>query len=208
MPPKLSSQLWLKRQARDPFVRQRDEQGFASRAAFKLAALDAKYGLLKARGGGAPKVVLDLGAAPGGWTQVALRAGALVTSVDLLPHSITGPEAARVRWIQGDFDDAAVQAQVAALTYDVVLSDMAPSYSGHDDHVRLIGLAECAFRFAQSHLKPGGALLCKISRGGEENSFRDLLKTAFASVAFVKPPASRQDSSEMFILARDFKSRA
>lgn len=239
--PTLSSQLWQARQAKDVFVRKRDEEGWAARSAFKLTELHERLKLFRPG-----LAVLDLGAAPGGWTQVALRHGASVVSCDLLPHAIppSDPNLSRVQWIQGlrrslcscrfvvaqrwragDFTDEAVQARLQRPDhYALILSDMAPNYSGVDDHLRLMGLAERVFHFARQQLSSDGKLVVKIrygvvfravpslsrmfvecSRGGEENQFRDLLKRHFAKVQFVKPKASRQDSSEIYIVGEGFR---
>lgn len=204
--PKISSQMWLARQKRDVYVKQRDVQGWAARSAFKLMEMDDKLKWLR---GGCK--VLDLGAAPGGWSQVALRKGARVVSCDLLPHNIPqgDPDLGRLCWVQGDFTDARVQQIISTheAHFNVILSDMAPNYSGVDDHIRLIGLAETAFRFAvdEGHLAIGGHFLCKISRGGEEQSFRKVVSSAFAKVTFEKPPASRSNSTEVYLVAQNFK---
>lgn len=186
-------------------MKRRDEQGWASRSAFKLLEMHEKHKLALVPG----MRVLDLGAAPGGWTQVALRKGCVVTSLDLLPHSIppSEPHLGKLRWIQGDFTSAAVQSLIAEEQYALIMSDMAPNYSGIDDHIRLMGLAEGVFHFSRAHLVSGGALVIKISRGGEEVSFRDSLKPHFGVVKFVKPDASRKESTEMYVMASGFKAK-
>ena len=198
-----SSQQWLQRQARDVFVKERAVHGFVSRAAFKLEQLDSRRRLI--RPGCA---VLDLGAAPGGWTQVALRRGAgNVVSCDLLPHSIPAndPHASSVRWLRGDFTRPEVQDEISRLLggrADVVLCDAAPDYGGGSlDHIRLVALAKTAAELAEKFLGTHGALALKVSRGGEEVKLRDALKKRFAKVEFVKPEASRQESSEIYLLA-------
>jgi 23S rRNA (uridine2552-2'-O)-methyltransferase len=162
----LSSQMWLARQAKDVYVKKRDEQGWASRSAFKLIEMDEKHKLLR-KG----LRVLDLGAAPGGWTQVALRKGCVVTSLDLLAHAIPPSEPCLrlLNWIVGDFLDPNVQARISGSRYHLIMCDMAPNYGGIEDHTRLIGLAEMVVEFAKKNIVTGGRMVIKISRGGEEN---------------------------------------
>ena len=199
-----ASQKWLERQLNDPYVRAAQAAGYRSRAAFKLVEIDDKLHLLKPRGR-----VVDLGAAPGGWTQVALQrtgeAGKVV-ALDLLPMDpIPG-----ATMLQGDFQDPAVeQAVLAALDgqADLVLSDMAPNTTGHNatDHLRIIALAELALDFALKVLSPGGGFVAKVLQGGTEKDLLDLLKARFATVRHVKPPASRKDSAELYVVATGFR---
>jgi 23S rRNA (uridine2552-2'-O)-methyltransferase len=199
-----ASQKWLERQLNDPYVRAAQAAGYRSRAAFKLVEIDDKLHLLKPRGR-----VVDLGAAPGGWTQVALQRigeGGKVVALDLLamdpvPGAIV---------LQGDFQDPeAEQAVLAALDgqADLVLSDMAPNTTGHNatDHLRIIALAELALDFAVRVLSPGGAFVAKVFQGGTEKDLLDLLKARFATVRHVKPPASRKDSAELYVVATGFR---
>ena len=198
------SQRWLERQLNDPYVRAAKEQGWRSRAAFKLIELDDRFKLIK------PGTrVVDLGAAPGGWTQVALQRGgprAKVVGLDLLAMDpIPGATI-----LQGDFqDEAAEQAVLAALDgqADLVLSDMAPNTTGHGatDHLRIMALAELALDFAIKVLAPGGGFVCKVFQGGSERALLDALKQRFAVVRHAKPPASRKDSSELYVVATGFK---
>ncbi len=203
-----SSQRWLERQLNDPYVAAAKREGWRSRAAFKLSEVDDKHGLLKPG-----KRVVDLGAAPGGWSQVAAervrsRDGkGQVVAIDLLEmEAIPG-----VQFLQLDFMDHAAPAQLKALLRDgradVVLSDMAAQGTGHNrtDHLRIMGLAEAAAEFACEVLSPGGAFLCKVFQGGTERELLDLLRRAFASVKHVKPPASRTDSAELYVLATGFR---
>jgi 23S rRNA (uridine2552-2'-O)-methyltransferase len=198
------SQLWLQRQLNDPYVRAAKEQGWRSRAAFKLLELDDRFKLIKP---GAR--VVDLGAAPGGWTQVALKRGgakARVVAIDLLAMD----PVAGATILQGDFQEpAAEQAVLAALDgqADLVLSDMAPNTTGHGatDHLRIMALAELALDFALKVLAPGGGLVCKVFQGGSERALLDTLKQHFAVVRHAKPPASRKDSSELYVVATGFK---
>jgi 23S rRNA (uridine2552-2'-O)-methyltransferase len=200
------SQRWLERQLNDPYVRAAKEQGWRSRAAFKLIELDDRFKIIKP---GAR--VVDLGAAPGGWTQVALRRGggpqARVVGIDLLPMDpIPG-----ATLLQGDFQDAAAeQAVLAALDgpADLVLSDMAPNTTGHGatDHLRIMALAELALDFAFKVLAaPGGAFVAKVFQGGSERALLEAMKRRFAAVRHAKPPASRKDSAELYVVATGFK---
>jgi 23S rRNA (uridine2552-2'-O)-methyltransferase len=199
-----ASQRWLERQLNDPYVRAAQQRGLRSRAAFKLIEIDEKHGLLRP---GAR--VLDLGAAPGGWTQVAAERagpGGRVVAVDLLPMDpVPG-----VTIIRGDFQDEAVAAAaLAALggTADLVLSDMAPNTTGHNatDHLRIMALAELALDTALAALSPGGSFVAKVFQGGSERALLDALKRGFRGVRHVKPPASRKDSSELYVVATGFR---
>ncbi len=201
-----ASQRWLERQLNDPYVRAAQSRGFRSRAAFKLLEMDEKHRLLKPG-----SRVVDLGAAPGGWTQVAVeKAGpkGRVVALDLL--AMDPVPGATV--LQGDFQDpAAEQAVLAALDgpADLVLSDMAPNTTGHaaTDHLRIIALAELALDFALKVLSPGGGFVAKVFQGGSEKGLLDVLKRNFASVRHVKPPASRKGSSELYVVATGFRGQ-
>jgi 23S rRNA (uridine2552-2'-O)-methyltransferase len=200
-----SSRRWLTRQLNDPYVARAKAAGYRSRAAFKLADIDAAQRLLRPG-----LVVVDLGAAPGGWSQVAaarVRAGegrGRVVAVDLQPvEPIRGVEI-----LEGDFlADAVFEAvRVAAgAEIDVVLSDMAPPASGQPDidHLRILNLAEAALAFALRGLRPGGAFVTKMLQGSGEREFLVALRRDFGSVVRVKPPSSRPESSEFFLVARD-----
>jgi 23S rRNA (uridine2552-2'-O)-methyltransferase len=197
-----ASQKWLERQLNDPYVRAAQARGLRSRAAFKLIELDERFHLLK-RG----LRVVDLGAAPGGWTQVAVEAGAAhVVALDLVRMDpIPG-----AMLLQGDFEDQATEAAVLAALdgpADLVLSDMAPNTTGHNatDHLRIIGLVELALDFAVRVLAPGGALVCKVFQGGTEKALLVTLKRRFATVRHAKPPASRKDSAELYVVATGFR---
>lgn len=195
------SQRWLERQLNDPYVREAKARGLRSRAAFKMIELDERFGLLKP---GAR--VVDLGAAPGGWTQVAVGKGARVVALDLLPMD---PVPGAVI-LQGDFTDPEAERRVEAALggpADLVLSDMAPNTTGHaaTDHLRIMALAELALDFALRVLAPGGAFVAKVFQGGSERDFLNTLKTRFAAVRHAKPPASRKDSAELYVVATGFK---
>jgi 23S rRNA (uridine2552-2'-O)-methyltransferase len=198
------SQRWLERQLNDPYVQAAKAAGWRSRAAFKLIELDEKFRLLKSGGR-----VVDLGCAPGGWIQVALRKvgdRGRVVGLDLLP--VDPVPGATI--LQGDFQDPEAEKQVEAALggqADLVLSDMAPNTTGHaaTDHLRIMMLAELALDFALRVLAPGGAFAAKVFQGGSEKAFLDLLKSRFATVRHAKPPASRKDSAELYVVATGFK---
>jgi 23S rRNA (uridine2552-2'-O)-methyltransferase len=200
-----SSARWLQRQLNDPYVKKARAAGYRSRAAYKLAELDERFGLLK----GAKRVV-DLGIAPGGWSQVVREKapGAKIVGIDLLPTDpIEG-----VTIFQMDFmADEAPAALEGALDGppDLVLSDMAANTVGHKqtDHLRTMGLVETAVDFAVNTLAPGGAFVAKVFAGGTDAGLLTILKKNFATVKHAKPPASRKDSSEWYVIAQGFKGR-
>ena len=195
-------QKWLLRQLNDPYVAAARAQGFRSRAAFKLIELDDRYHLI-ARGAR----VVDLGAAPGGWSQVAMQRGAAaVVGLDLLPID----PVAGATFLEGDFLDPQMPARLASLlggAPDLVLSDMAPNTTGHaaTDHVRIVALAEAALDFAVRTLAPRGGFVAKVFQGGSERQLQGEMKRLFASVRHAKPPASRKDSSELYVVATGFR---
>jgi len=202
-----SSQLWLERQLNDPFVARAKRDGFRSRAIYKLMEIDDKVRILRPG-----RRVLDLGAAPGGWSQLAAdRVGAAqskgrVVAIDLLPiDPIAG-----VDILQMDFFDASAPAllrQRLGGPADVVLSDMAANTVGHrqTDHLRIVALLEAAAHFAVEVLAPGGSFLAKVFQGGTETDVLNLLKRHFTTVKHLKPAASRTGSSEMYVLATGFR---
>jgi 23S rRNA (uridine2552-2'-O)-methyltransferase len=204
----LSSKLWLERQLNDPYVARAKREGYRGRAAFKLIEIDDKHRLFKK---GAR--VVDLGAAPGGWSQVAVkRIGAgqgRVVAIDLLDMA----PIAGVDFVQLDFLDPNAPDELKKMLggpADVVLSDMAANATGHrkTDHLKIMALAEAAADFAREVLAPGGAFLCKVLQGGTEATLLAGLKQDFASVKHVKPAASRRDSAELYLLATGFRGRA
>jgi 23S rRNA (uridine2552-2'-O)-methyltransferase len=203
-----SSQRWLQRQLNDPYVAAAKREGFRSRAAYKLAEIDDKHRLLKP---GAR--VVDLGAAPGGWSQIAAaRTLAVAGNGQVVAIDVTAVEPLPgVDFVQLDFTAEGAEDRLKALLRDggadVVLSDMAAPTIGHTstDHVRIMALAEAAAYFACDVLAPGGAFLSKVLQGGTERELLDLLKRSFASVRHVKPPASRADSAELYVLATGFR---
>jgi 23S rRNA (uridine2552-2'-O)-methyltransferase len=203
-----SSQRWLERQLNDPYVAAAKKAGLRSRAAYKLSEIDDRYGILKPG-----YTVVDLGAAPGGWSQVAaervraLEGRGQVVAIDMLDmDALPG-----VTFLHLDFLDSAAPAQLKALLRsgkaDVVLSDMAAPTTGHaaTDHLRIMGLAETAAEFACEVLKDGGTFLCKVFQGGTERELLTRLKQAFRTVRHVKPAASRAESSELYVLATGFR---
>jgi 23S rRNA (uridine2552-2'-O)-methyltransferase len=199
-----ASQAWLRRQLNDPYVAAAKAQGWRSRAAFKLIELDEKFHLLK------PGMrLVDLGAAPGGWTQVAVQRGvAHVLGLDLLPMDpVPG-----AMLLQGDFNAPEMPDKLTALLggpVDLVLSDMAPNTTGHTatDHLRIIALAEMALDFATSVLSPGGGFVAKVFQGGSERQMLAPMKRMFTTVRHAKPPASRRDSSELYVVAQGFRGK-
>jgi 23S rRNA (uridine2552-2'-O)-methyltransferase len=205
---KLSSKLWLERQLNDPYVARARREGLRSRAAFKLIEIDDKARLLK-RG----VRVVDLGAAPGGWSQVAAkRVGASaqgrVVAIDIL----TMEPIAGVDFAQLDFLDPAAPDKLKAMLggpADVVLSDMAANATGHrkTDHLKIVALVEAAAEFAREVLAPGGSFLAKVLQGGTEASLLAGLKRDFTNVKHVKPAASRSDSAELYLLATGFRKK-
>ena len=200
-----SSTRWLERQINDPYVKQAKAEGYRSRAAYKLLELDERFGLLKG-----VKRVVDLGIAPGGWSQVVRKQapGAAIVGIDLLEtDAIEG-----VTIVQMDFmAEAAPAALEAALDGppDLVLSDMAANTVGHKqtDHLRTMGLVEAATQFAVEVLAEGGAFVAKVLAGGTDAELLAQLKRHFRTVKHAKPPASRKGSSEWYVVAQGFKGR-
>jgi 23S rRNA (uridine2552-2'-O)-methyltransferase len=210
-----SSTRWLQRQLNDPYVAEAQRLGYRSRAAFKLLQLDERFHLLKPG-----QRVVDLGAAPGGWTQVAAatvtagkggaagKGGGRVVALDLLEMA---PVPGAVV-LHADFlDDAAPPQILAALDgpADLVLSDMAAPATGHakTDHLRIVGLCEAALAFAETVLAPGGSFVAKVFQGGAEGTLLAALRRAFASVRHAKPPASRAESAETYVVATGFRGQ-
>ena len=204
---KLSSKLWLERQLNDPYVARARREGFRSRAAYKLTEIDDKYHLLKVG-----MTVVDLGAAPGGWSQVAAKRIGIangkgrVAAIDLLEM----PEIAGVTFAQLDFLEPSAPERLMAMMEgraDIVMSDMAANTTGHrkTDQLRMVGLVETAAAFAAEVLKPGGTFLAKTFQSGADAELMAQLKRDYASVRHVKPAASRQDSSERYVLATGFR---
>ena len=203
---KNSSTRWLKRQLNDPYILEAEKHGYRGRAAFKLKEIDEKHNFLKP---GA--VIIDLGAAPGGWCQIATEKGCKVIAIDLLPMD----EMPDVTAFEMDFmdDDAPekLQDELNKLSdsgkADIVMSDMAPNTTGHKqtDHLRIMAVVEAAFYFAQDVLKEDGVFVAKVFQGGAQDQLLKEMKKSFKIVKHVKPPASRKESSEQFVLATGFK---
>ena len=205
---KTSSTRWLQRQLNDPYVQAAKREGYNSRAAYKLIEMNEKLGILK------PGVhVVDLGAAPGGWMQVAAQltkaesSGSIIVGMDLI--DISAPP--HTQFLQGDFshDDAPERLKEAlgVEKVDVVLSDMAPNTSGHapTDHLRIMMLCELAYHFSLEMLKPGGTFLAKTRQGGTEAGLLEQMKQNFTAVKHLKPKASRAGSAEVYVAATGFK---
>jgi 23S rRNA (uridine2552-2'-O)-methyltransferase len=206
---KLSSKLWLERQLNDPYVAKAKREGFRSRAAFKLQEIDQKYKLLKPG-----MAVIDLCAAPGGWSQIAAarvgasEGGGRVVAIDLLDM----PAIAGVDFLKMDFlaPDAPTRLrEMLGGGADVVMSDMAANTTGHrkTDQLRIVGLVEAAAEFATEVLRPGGFFLAKVFQSGADATLLAELKKTFTTIRHVKPAASRQDSSERYLLASGFRGR-
>ena len=199
-----ASQKWLQRQLNDPYVKAAKAAGWRSRAAFKILELDERFRLFHPG-----QRIVDLGAAPGGWTQVALRRNedrGKVVALDILPMEAIGSAIV----LQGDFqEEAAERAVLAALDgqADLVMSDIAPNTTGHNatDHLRILALVELAADFARKVLAPGGAFVAKVFQGGTERDLLNALKRDYATVRHAKPPASRKDSAEMYVVAQGFR---
>jgi len=203
---KPSSTRWLERQLNDPYVRRAKAENYRSRAAFKLIELDERFGLLKGA-----KAVVDLGIAPGGWSQVVRRKvpQGRVVGIDLLPTDpIDG-----VAILQMDFMDETAPdrlKEALGIEADLVLSDMAANTVGHQqtDHLRTMALVEAGLLFATEVLRPGGAYVAKVLAGGADNQLVAEMKRHFTTVKHAKPPASRKDSSEWYVIAQGFKAAA
>ena len=203
---KASSTQWLQRQLNDPYVAEAKRQGYRSRAAFKLLELNDRYHVLKPG-----QRVVDLGCAPGGWTQVAVelvgakKGKGRVLGVDVLETaSIDGADILTLDFLSlGAPED--VKSRLGG-NADIVLSDMAANASGHQqtDHVRIVALAEAAYDFAADVLAPGGSFVCKVYQGGAEGELLQRLKRDFAEIRHAKPPASRAESAEVYLVAKGY----
>lgn len=206
---KVSSTRWLQRQLNDPYVDRARKEGYRSRAAYKLIELDDMFGFLKPG-----KHVVDLGAAPGGWTQVAVKRvrvgtqkGGKVIGIDLSEMQPIDGSTLLVLDFLSEEAPAMLNEALGGGKADIILSDMAASSCGHQqtDHLRIMSLCEAAFEFAVEVLNPGGVFVAKILRGGAETQLLQLVKQRFTHVKHVKPPASRADSAEMYMIATGFK---
>lgn len=200
-----SSRAWVQRQLNDPWVVEAQKLGYRSRAAFKILQMNEKYHLFRPGG-----IVVDLGATPGGWSQIAaqkLGKQGRVIAMDLLPMDpLDG-----VEFLQGDFSEEDIQrellSRIGGRKVTTVMCDIAPNTTGHNDtdHLRILALAEEAFGFARGVLAPGGAFVCKLFQGGASRELLVPLKQAFQAVRHVKPPASRKDSAELYLVATGFR---
>ena len=204
---KASSTRWLQRQLNDPYVQSAKIDGYRSRAAYKLLQINEKFKILKPG-----TIVVDLGAAPGGWSQIAVPlvqapSKGRVIAVDILEME----ELSGVDVIHGDFEEDSTWEQLESLVgtnkVDVVMSDMAPNTMGHQetDHLRIINLCEIALEFADKHLAPGGAFVTKLLHGSEEHNFMNMIKQRFNKVKNMKPDASRKGSAETYLVGVDYK---
>lgn len=204
---KIASTRWLQRQLNDPYVAEAERLGYRGRAAFKLKEMDEKIGFLK-KG----MAIVDLGAAPGGWCQVATQKGAKVVAIDLLQMD----EMPDVTALEMDFmeDDAPdiLKAELAKISNsglaDLVMSDMAPNTTGHKltDHLRIMAVVEAAYYFAAEVLKPGGMFIAKVRQGGTEDTLMKQMRKDFKTVKHMKPPASRKESAETYVIAQGFRA--
>lgn len=201
---KISSVRWLQRQLNDVYVQRAQEEGYRGRAAYKLIELDDRFSLIRKN-----KRVVDLGAAPGGWSQVAIQRGAgQVVGIDLLPIEPVDD----VQFLEMDFtDELAGQAVIDMLqgAPDLVMSDMASNTTGHPatDHLRIVALVELAAEFAIATLAPGGNFVAKVFQGGSEGELLKTLKANFITVRHFKPDASRTESAETYVIAKTFRGR-
>ena len=202
---KISSKLWIERQINDPYVRKAKEKGYRSRAAFKLEQLDEKFGLVKP-----DSLIVDLGCAPGGWVQIALKKGASkVVGIDLLAvDPIPGADL-----IEFDFMDEAAPGKIKSLLGaepDLVMSDLAANTTGHKqtDHLKTVALVEAAAEFAMETLRPGGHFVTKVFQGGAEKTLLDRLKRNFQRVQHAKPKSSRKGSPEIYLVALNLQRRS
>lgn len=198
---KNSSTRWLQRQLNDPYVNRAQKDGYRGRAAYKIIELDEKLDFLREG-----MRIVDLGSAPGGWSQVAAERGATVVAMDLLEMD----EIPGVDFVQMDFmDDAAPDTLKEMLDgpADMVICDIAPNTIGHKptDHLRIMAIAEAVNMFATEVLKPGGGMICKVFQGGAQDTLLAEVKRSFKTVKHIKPPASRKESAEQYLVALDFK---
>ena len=203
---KIGSTKWLKRQLNDPYITRAEKDGYRGRAAYKLLEIDEKLDFLREG-----QVIVDLGAAPGGWCQIATAKGAQVVAIDLLEVD----EMPNMDFIQMDFmdDDAPDKLKAMIENYnpdglaDAVMSDMAPNTTGHKqtDHLKIMAVVEAAYYFAIEVLKPGGMFIAKVRQGGAQNTLVAEVKKSFESVKHIKPPTSRKESSETYLIAQGFR---
>jgi len=203
---KTGSTRWLKRQLNDPYITKAEKDGYRGRAAYKILEIDEKLDFLKEG-----QVIVDLGAAPGGWCQVATAKGARVVAIDLLEVD----EMPNMDFIQMDFMDNDAPDKLKSMISnfdesglaDAVISDMAPNTTGHKqtDHLKIMAVVEAAYYFAVEVLKPGGLFIAKVRQGGAQNTLLAEMKKDFTAIKHIKPPASRKESSEQYLIAQGFR---
>ena len=199
---KTSSTNWLKRQLNDPYVARAQMDGYRGRAAYKLIEINEKIDILKP-----DMMVVDLGAAPGGWCQVAAQAGCKVIGLDLLEMDpIPGVTTFQMDFMDDDAPETLIDAMGGAPA-DLVMSDMAPNTIGHrnTDHLRIMALVELAYHFATQVLREDGTFIAKVRQGGTQNELLAQIKKDFKTIKHIKPPASRKESSETYLIAQGFR---
>lgn len=201
---KNSSTRWLQRQLNDPYINEAEKQGYRSRAAFKIKEIDEKLNILQE-----DMVVIDLGAAPGGWCQVAAEKGVRkIVAIDLLDvDPLPGVDFVQMDFMDDDAPDKLKEMLGEDSEVDLVMSDMAPNTTGHKqtDHLRIMAAVEAGYYFAIEVLKPGGTYIAKVLQGGTQNTLLADMKHHFKTIKHVKPPASRKESAEQYLVAMDFK---
>jgi 23S rRNA (uridine2552-2'-O)-methyltransferase len=199
---KIASTRWLQRQLNDPYVAKAEKEGRRGRAAYKIIELNEKLDFLH-KG----VTIVDLGSAPGGWSQVAAEEGAKVVAIDLLEmDSIPGVDFVQMDFMDDDAPDR-LKEMLGGEKADVVMSDIAPNTTGHKqtDHLRIMAVVEAAYYFATEVLKPDGLFIAKVFQGGAQNTLLADMKKDFTTIKHIKPPASRKDSSEQYLVAQGFK---
>lgn len=198
----IASTRWLERQLNDPYVSRAQSEGYRGRAAFKLIEIDEKIGLLK-KG----MMVVDLGAAPGGWCQVAAKKGCQVVGLDILEmDELPGVDTIQMDFMNDNAPDKLIE-MMKGEKADIVMSDMAPNTIGHrnTDHLRIMMLVEAAYYFAKDVLKEDGTFIAKVRQGGTQNELLAAMKKDFKTIKHIKPPASRKESSETYLIAQGFR---
>lgn len=199
---KIASSRWLQRQLNDPYVRRAEKEGRRGRAAYKIIELNEKLDFLHDG-----MTIVDLGSAPGGWSEVAAEKGAKVVAIDLLEmEPIAGVDFAQMDFMDDDAPDR-LKEMLGGQKVDVVMSDIAPNTIGHKktDHLRIMMIAEAAYLFATEVLNPGGLFITKVFQGGAQDTLLADMKKDFATLKHIKPPASRKDSSEKYLVASGFR---
>jgi len=199
---KISSTRWLQRQLNDPYITEAERKGYRCRAAFKIIEINEKFKLLKPG-----STVVDLGAAPGGWSQIAASKGCKVVAIDLLEmDNLADVDFVQMDFMDNDAPDRLIE-MLGGETPDLIMSDIAPNTTGHKqtDHLRIMAAVEAAYYFAKDTLKPGGAFVAKVFQGGAQNALLAEMKHDFQKIHHIKPPASRKESSEQYLVALGFR---